>query len=101
MSFCRTDMNFDIRLMYRKLAHSFPTAFPFRSIWNPIVPLGLFVWEASWDKVLTLDQLKRRGIPLANKCFFCEEDEETIDHLLIHCSRAKMFVGSFLAIDHS
>ena len=98
MSFCRTDLSFDIRLMYRKLAHSLPTAFPFQSIWNPIVPLGLFVWEAPWGKVLTLDQLKRKGIPLANKCFFCEEDEETIDHLLIHCSRAKMFVGSFLAI---
>ena len=48
--------------------------------------------------MLTLDQLKRRGIPLANKCFLCEDDEETIDHLLIHCSRAKMLWDPFLAI---
>ena len=61
-----------VRLMYRKLMHSLPTDFPFRSIWNPIVPpkLGFFAWEVSWGKVLTLDQLKRRGILLANRCFF-------------------------------
>ena len=83
---------FSIRLMYRKLMHFLPTDFPWRFIWNPIVPLklGFFAWEASWGKVLTLYQLKRRGIPLVNWYFLCEEEEETIDHLLIHCSRAKM-----------
>ena len=90
---------FSVRLMYRKLMHSLPTDFPRRSIWNPIVPpkLGFFAWEASWGNVLTLDQLKRRGISLVNRCFLCEE-EETIDHLLIHCSRAKMLWNLFLAI---
>ena len=35
---------FSVRLMYRKLIHSLPTDFPWRSIWNPIVPpkLGFF-----------------------------------------------------------
>ena len=94
----RTD-GFSVRLMYRKLMHSLPTVFLCRSIWNPIIPpkLGFFAWEASWGKVLTLDQLKRKGIPLVNKCFLCEE-EETIDHLLIHCSRAKMLWNLFLTI---
>ena len=48
--------------------------------------------------MLTLDQLKRRGIPLANKCFLCEHVEETIDHLLVHCSRAKMLWDLLLSI---
>ena len=48
--------------------------------------------------MLTLDRLKRRGIPLANRCFLCEHDEETIDHLLIHCSRAKMLWDLLLSI---
>ena len=30
--------------------------------------------------------------------FLCEDDGETIDHLLIHCSRAKMLWDLFLAI---
>ena len=91
---------FSVRHMYRKLMHSLPTDFPCRSIWNPIVPpkLGFFAWEASRGKVLTLNQLKRRGIPLVNRCFLCEENEETINHLLIHCSRAKTLWDLFLAI---
>ena len=48
--------------------------------------------------MLTLDQLKRKGITLVNSCFLCEEEEETIDHLLIHCSKAKMLWNLFLAI---
>ena len=94
---------FSVRHMYRKLMYSLPTDLPCRSIWNPIVPpkLGFFAWEASWGKVLTLYQLKRRGIPLVNRCFLCEENEETIDHLLIHCSRAKMLWDLLLAITDS
>ena len=51
---------------------------------------GFFAWKASWSKVFTLDQLKRIRIILANMCFLCEDDEEIIDHLLVHCSRVKM-----------
>ena len=49
--------------------------------------VGFFAWETSWGKVLTLDNLKRRDRALANKCFLCGGGEETVDHLLIHCSR--------------
>ena len=50
-------------------------------------------------KVLMLDQLKRRGRKLANMCFLCEEDEETIDHLLVHCPSVRMLWFLFLAVD--
>ena len=34
---------------------------PFRMMWNPIVPIkvGFFAWEVWWDKVLTMNQLKK------------------------------------------
>ena len=36
---------------------------------------------------MTSDQLKRRGFSLANRCCFCADDEEYIEHLLIHCTK--------------
>ena len=60
--------------------------------------LVFFAWEESWGKVLTLGQFMRRGVTLANRCFLCEEEEESIDHLLIHFPRVKMLWELFLAI---
>ena len=60
--------------------------------------MGIFSWEAAWGKILTLDNLKRRGVAFANSCFMCEEDEETIYHLLIHCKSAKMLWDLFLTM---
>ena len=34
----------------------------------------------------TLDQLRKRGIPLANKCPLCKREEENLDHLLLRCA---------------
>ena len=69
-------------------------AIPFlRSIiWSPCVPpkVGFFAWEALWGKALTLDQLKRRGWSLAKKCFLWLVEEESMDHILIHCTNARV-----------
>ena len=74
--------------------------FPSRCVWNPWVPskVRFFAWKASWGKVLTLDQLKMRGRTLANRCFLCGEEEETVDHLLIHCSKARILWNLLLTI---
>ena len=37
-----------------------------------------------------MDQLKRRGWTLAHRCFLCLVEEESIDHILIHCSKTKV-----------
>ena len=91
---------FSVKRMYKSLEPSPAIDFPYRLIWNPIVPpkIGVFAWEATWGKVLTIDQLKRRGMTLVNRCFMCEEDEENIEHLLIHCKSAKMLWNLFLSI---
>ncbi|RVW71739.1 ADP-ribosylation factor 1 [Vitis vinifera] len=58
----------------------------------PCVPtkVGFFAWEAYWGKVLTQDQLKRRGWILANRCFLCCAEEETINRILVHCPKARV-----------
>ena len=36
-------------------------------------------------KIWTMEQLKKRGFPLASKCPFCSKAVEMLEHLLIHC----------------
>ena len=43
--------------------------------------------RATWRKVLTLDQIERRGFYLTNRCFLCLSEVETVDHILLHCAK--------------
>ena len=62
---------------------------PIKMLWNPIVPtkVGFFAWEVWWGKILTMDKLKKRGFSLASRCALCGKDEESLEHLLIHCPK--------------
>ena len=62
-------------------------AVPLKVIRNSCVSLKvcLFAWEVWWRKVLTLEQLKKRGFQLANMYPLCRNAEEDLGHLLIHC----------------
>ncbi|RVX19039.1 Transposon TX1 uncharacterized 149 kDa protein [Vitis vinifera] len=83
--------SFSVRSLYNDLSSRRAGLFPHGLIWNPSVPskVCFFAWEASWGKVLTMDQFKKRGWAVANRCFLCCEEEESIDHILIHCSKAR------------
>ena len=52
--------------------------------------VAFFAWEASWGKVLTLEQLQGKGFSLANWCFLCLSGAETVDHLLLHCVKTRV-----------
>ena len=94
------EKGFSVKSMYKGFGISPAFDLPYLLVWNPVVPpkIGVFAWEAAWGKVLTLDQLKCRGMTFSNRCFMREEEEETIDHLLIHCKSAKMLWDPFLSI---
>ena len=91
---------FSVKLFYKLLFGSNSIVFPHQLIWSNWVPtkMSFFAWEASWGKVLTLDQIKKQGRALANRCFLCGKDEETIDHLLLHCPVARLLWDLLLAI---
>jgi hypothetical protein len=55
-----------------------------------------FVWLVAHKKCWTADQLARHGLDHLEKCPLCNQDEETIDHLLVSCVFAKQFWFEFL-----
>ena len=44
-----------------------------------------FTWLALRNKCWTSDRLSRRGLPHQDKCPLCDQEEETIDHVLLAC----------------
>ena len=47
-------------------------------IWNPwvLTKLGFFSWEATWGRILTMNQLRKRDWTLVSRCFFCKDEKE-------------------------
>ena len=66
--------------------------FPCKVIWRTLAPVkvSFFVWEASHGKILTIDNLQKRGFTLANRCYMCKGDSESVNHLLLHCKAARI-----------
>ena len=59
--------------------------------------VAFFAWEASWGKVLTLEQLQRRGFSLASRCFLCLSEVEMMDHIFTSlCQDAGLVESYFL-----
>ena len=61
--------------------------FPYRCVWVDKVPTkaAFFAWQAAWGKILTLDRLQKRGWQFPNRCFLCDYEEESVNHILLHC----------------
>ena len=83
---------FDVRSFYNSL--STPPTFPFhwKCIWSIKVPsrVSFFLWTATRDSILTIDNLVKRNLSLVNWRCLCRCNEETVDHLLIHCKFAQV-----------
>ena len=68
--------------------------FPTNIVYNRWAPskVSFFAWEASWEKVMTLDHHCKRGQPLVNRCYPYKLNDESIDHLLLHCSKVRIIL---------
>ena len=57
------------------------------SVWKAKAPprVAFFIWMAAWGKILTCDNLMRRGYTMVGWYCMCQCDGETVDHLLLHC----------------
>ncbi|OVA13883.1 Pectinesterase inhibitor domain [Macleaya cordata] len=78
---------FTVKSAYDALQTSNQAFFPTKLIWNPKIPfrINFFCWLVSLHKILTLDNLQKRGHSLANACVLCLKQAESPHHILLHC----------------
>ena len=90
---------FSVKSLYKAMQPASSALFPSKIIWRSCAQpkISFFAWEASWDKVLTLDRLQKKGWVLANRCFLCQKCGESIDHLLLHYERTREVWTLFLS----
>jgi hypothetical protein len=81
---------FEVRSFYRVLSSLGSPPFPWKGIWRTKAPprAAFFAWTAARSKILTIDNLRRRGMIVVNRCWLCQLDGESVDHLLLHCGVA-------------
>uniref|UniRef100_A0A2N9IM47 Reverse transcriptase zinc-binding domain-containing protein n=1 Tax=Fagus sylvatica TaxID=28930 RepID=A0A2N9IM47_FAGSY len=91
----RKSGEFDVRSYYCALQASNRIHFPWKIIWGVKAPrrISFFTWTAVRGKILTCDNLMRRGHVLAGWCCLCKNQWETGDHLLLHCEVAAALWG--------
>jgi hypothetical protein len=81
---------FDVRSFHNILASKEANPFPWKSIWRTKAPsrMVFFTWMAVLGKILTIDNLRKRNLIVINRCCLCKANEESIDHLFLHCEIA-------------
>lgn len=67
----------------------------FEHMWKTFAPstVKTFMWRLFWGRIQTKQNLAKRGIPLSSSdlnCPFCDEEVESIDHLLFACKRTSV-----------
>jgi hypothetical protein len=90
---------FEVRSFYIILTSTVSFPFPWKSIWCTKAPprVAFFVWLAALGKILTLDSLRKNNMALVNGCGMCKKEEESIDHLLLHCESAQFLWNAFFS----
>jgi hypothetical protein len=68
-------------------------------IWNTWAPpkCAFFMWLVAHNRCWTADRLQRRSLPHHEACVLCDQDPETLDHLLVSCVFSRQFWLFFLS----
>jgi len=71
---------------------------PWKRLWKSWAPskCKTFIWVAIRNRCWTVDCLQKRGLPHPDYCPLCDQEEETVQHLLTTCVFARQFWFSIL-----
>lgn len=69
-------------------------------IWRTKVPVkaAFLGWLAARDVCQTQNKLQRRGFSLSSRCYLSNSEEETVEHLFLHCRVSRQCWEHFLSI---
>ena len=78
---------FDSWSFHHKIWEAPTSIFTWKGIWKAKVSkrVAFFMWTATHGQILILDNLVLQCCPLANRCYMCCCNEESMNHLLIFC----------------
>ena len=81
---------FMVSAFYHLLVGHNEQFFPWKSIWKQKISsrVAFFVWIVAFGKCLTIDNLRKRKVCILDWCYMCKYNNETVDHLFLHCSVA-------------
>lgn len=97
------DKIFSVNNCYKIVLHQHSQEVPnwrWKMIWKTKAPVkaSCFGWLAARDACLSQNKLQRRGFPWCSRCYFCKNEEETVEHLFLHCSFLRQCWEVFLSI---
>lgn len=47
--------------------------------------IAFFSWTIALGKILTIDNLWKKGVIVVGWCYMCKRSMESVDHFLLHC----------------
>jgi hypothetical protein len=75
---------------------------PHERVWQTwaLVKCKFFMWLVAQRRCCTSDSLARRGMDHPEKCLLCDQEEETIDHIMLSCVFSRQFWFNWLQQVH-
>lgn len=79
--------SYSARSAYARFFVGSTTFEPSKRLWKSWAPLRckIFLWLAMLNRCWTADRLERRGLQHPDSCLLCDQEEETIQHILTSC----------------
>ncbi|GJM86847.1 hypothetical protein PR202_ga02745 [Eleusine coracana subsp. coracana] len=84
---------FSSKSAYKLFFNGSITFEPWRHLWKSWAPpkCKMFLWLAIRNKCWTADQIAKRGLDHPVSCVLCDQEEETVQHILVGCVFAREF----------
>ena len=88
----RTNGCFSVRSFYKIMIEGPYINTCLQNIWDVKAPnrVMIFAWLMLQNRILTIDNLQRRGWEIVNRCCMCKANSETVRHLFNTCQYARM-----------